>query len=151
MMGMAIYRMVREYGLGLSTVKVSCWLRSLSTISVDNSETVISIQEDPYPLRSYDDLSTDERWTLTEIRRNFTNVFRQLSKAHDSSRDDPLMQLPIRKRIGNSEEETIHRPTDAPGLLFYCLFDDWRTGYSLVVQREHYYAAELNQLVSPTL
>jgi hypothetical protein len=55
--------------------------------------------------------------------------------------------LPIRHRIGNSDEETAHRPTDAPGLLFYYLFEDWFTTYSLVTRREHGYASELDRLV----
>lgn len=123
---------------------------SPDTLEADGSETVISINEDPYPNRETP-LSLDEQSTLAAVRWNLINVFRQLSKAHDSSKDDPVMQLPIRKRIGDSEEETLHRPTDAPGLLFYCLFDDWLTSYGLVVRREHYYAAELKQLVSPAL
>jgi len=82
------------------------------------------------------------------VRHNQLNVFRQLSKGYDPSQDSPLAQLPIRRRIGYSIEESAHRPMDAPGLLFYCLFDDWQTSYSLVVRRYHQYSEELDTLVS---
>lgn len=77
------------------------------------------------------------------------SVFRQLTKAPTPLREASLTMLPVRHRIGNSDEETAHRPTDAPGLLFYYLFEDWFTTYSLVTRREHGYAAELDRLVRP--
>lgn len=83
---------------------------------------------------------------LYTTRRNLVNVFRQLSKAPTPLRDTALIQLPIRNRIGSSEEETAHRPTDAPGLLFYYLFEDWGTTFNLVSRRNHGYCAELNRL-----
>ncbi|TKA57594.1 hypothetical protein B0A49_10699 [Cryomyces minteri] len=107
--------------------------------------TVISIHEDPYPYKN-GDLDKQEQRALNVIRRNLLNVFRQLSKARNSAKESPLTILPIRKQVGDSKEETLHRPTDAPGLLFYYLFDDWYTSYGLVVKREHQHGAELNQL-----
>jgi len=56
------------------------------------------------------------------------------------------MRLPIRHRLGQSDEETAHRSTDAPGLLFFYLFADELTTYSLMARREHQYTAALNAL-----
>ncbi|KAF2264577.1 hypothetical protein CC78DRAFT_516793 [Lojkania enalia] len=108
-------------------------------------KTVISISEDPFPFID-GNLRGEELRTLYTIRRNLVSVFRQLTKAPTLLREISLVQLPIRHRIGNSEEETAHRPTDAPGLLFYYLFEDWFTTYSLVTRREHGYAVELDRL-----
>ncbi|KAL5425674.1 hypothetical protein PMIN04_002450 [Paraphaeosphaeria minitans] len=111
-------------------------------------KTVISISEDPFPFTNGNLQSCDLK-TLYTTRRNLVSVFRQLTKAPTPLREVSLIMLPIRNRIGNSEEETAHRPTDAPGLLFYYLFEDWFTTYSLVTRREHGYAAELDRLVRP--
>jgi len=56
------------------------------------------------------------------------------------------MRLPIRHRLGHSDEETAHRSTDVPGLLFFYLFADELTTYSLMARREHHYAGALNAL-----
>jgi hypothetical protein len=109
-------------------------------------ETVISIAEDPFPF-SNGNLRAYELKMVVAVRRNLVNVFKQLSKAQCSSRESSVNTLPIRKRVGDTEEETAHRPTDSPGLLFYYLFEDWYTTYSLVTRREHQYAAELDKLV----
>ncbi|KAH7130610.1 hypothetical protein B0J11DRAFT_483325 [Dendryphion nanum] len=108
-------------------------------------KTVISICEDPFPFSDYP-FKAHELKTLYTIRRNLVNVFRQLTKAQTPLHENSLIKLPIRHRIGNSEEETAHRPTDAPGLLFYYLFEDWFTTYSLVTRSEHGYAFELDRL-----
>lgn len=55
--------------------------------------------------------------------------------------------LPLRTRVGNSEREEHHRNTDVPGLLFYYLFDDWLSIYSLIARRDNRFAIELNTLV----
>ncbi|ORY13687.1 hypothetical protein BCR34DRAFT_480677 [Clohesyomyces aquaticus] len=108
-------------------------------------KTVISISEDPFPF-SNGNLRANEMKCLYTIRRNLVSVFRQLTKAPTPLRENSLAMLPIRHRIGNSEEETAHRPTDSPGLLFYYIFEDWFTTYSLVTRREHGYGAELDRL-----
>ncbi|KAH7080463.1 hypothetical protein BKA63DRAFT_244239 [Paraphoma chrysanthemicola] len=108
-------------------------------------KTVISVSEDPYPF-SHGGLSNQDLKMLYTTRRNLVNVFRQLSKAPTPLRDTALIQLPIRNRVGNSEEETAHRPTDAPGLLFYYLFEDWGTTFNLISRRDHGYGAELDRL-----
>ncbi|PVH99915.1 hypothetical protein DM02DRAFT_593646 [Periconia macrospinosa] len=107
--------------------------------------TVISITEDPFPFHD-GNLRAHELRTLYTTRRNLVNVFRQLSKAPTPLREASLLMLPLRHRIGDSEEESAHRATDAPGLLFYYLFEDWYTTYDLVSRREHGYAHELDRL-----
>ncbi|KAK8156297.1 hypothetical protein IWX90DRAFT_226710 [Phyllosticta citrichinensis] len=124
--------------------------RVWSWLLICEDKTVISIHEDPYPQAFRGDgtavLDGIDGRGLLSIRRNLLNVIRNLSKAHESSHDPAIAMLPIRRRVGNSEEETAHRPSDAPGLLFYVLFDDFFTTYSLVARREHKYAAALNEL-----
>jgi hypothetical protein len=110
-------------------------------------KTVISISEDPFPF-GHGSLNSHDKKLLCTTRRNLVNVFRQLTKAPTPLRDAALIQLPIRQRLGSSEEETAHRPTDAPGLLFYYLFEDWGATFNLISRREHGYAAELDRLVS---
>ncbi|KAF1915032.1 hypothetical protein BDU57DRAFT_576201 [Ampelomyces quisqualis] len=108
-------------------------------------KTVISVSEDPYPFYN-GNLRAEDLKMLYTTRRNLVNVFRQLSKAPTPLRDTALVQLPIRNRVGNSDEETAHRPTDAPGLLFYYLFEDWGTTFNLISRRDHGYGAELDRL-----
>ena len=112
-----------------------------------DDRTVVSIAEDPFPYNG-GHFSVEERSAIIFLRRNLLNVFLQISKARDTTKKSPLTTLPIRKSIGNSHEETLHRPSDAPGLLFYFLFEDWYSHYSLVIRREHRYQAELNKMVS---
>ncbi|KAF1946140.1 hypothetical protein EJ02DRAFT_508973 [Clathrospora elynae] len=108
-------------------------------------KTVISISEDPFPFAN-GDLNAQDLKTLFVTRRNLVNVFRQLTKAPTPLRDAAVTQLPIRHRLGSSDEETAHRPTDAPGLLFYYLFEDWGATFHLISRHEHGYAAELDRL-----
>jgi hypothetical protein len=109
-------------------------------------KTVISICEDPFPF-IHGSLNARDRSMLCITRRNLANVFRQLTKAPTPLKDAALVQLPIRQRLGSSDAETAHRPTDAPGLLFYYLFEDWGATFNLISRREHGYAAELDKLV----
>jgi hypothetical protein len=113
-------------------------------------KTVISVSEDPFPFVN-GDLRAEDLKLLYTTRRNLVNVFRQLSKAPTPLRDTALIQLPIRSRVGNSDEETAHRSTDAPGLLFYYLFEDWGTTFNLISRRDHGYGAELDRLVNSTI
>lgn len=119
--------------------------RVWSWLVLCEDKTVINIHEDPFP-QNNGYLDRSEHEILYSIRRNLLNVFRNLSKAFDPSRSAAIAILPIRRRIGDSDEERAHRPSDAPGLLFYNLFDDWFSTYSLVARREHKYAAALDKL-----
>jgi hypothetical protein len=113
-------------------------------------KTVIMIHEHPYPFRS-GPLSHSEQRSLGIIRRNLINVFRQCSKARDTLSEITALQLPLRTRVGDSEKEGQHRSSDVPGLLFYYLFDDWLSIYSLIARRDNRYALELDDLVRKCL
>lgn len=105
-------------------------------------KTIITIQEDVFATCSLPQ-SPQTRKALQTIRRNTTIVFTQCSKA---SNPPESMRLPIRHRLGDSSEETIHRATDVPGLLFFYLFADELTTYSLIARREHKYSTALEDL-----
>ncbi|KAI5209754.1 hypothetical protein E4T42_07395 [Aureobasidium subglaciale] len=108
-------------------------------------KTVISINEDLYPYCE-GRLSHPQQLVMMETRRNLINVFRSLSKVEDSREANPLVLLPIRRRLGDTKEETAHRDKDAPGLLFYYLFENWFNSYSLITRRESRYGMELEKL-----
>lgn len=113
--------------------------------------TVVSINEDPFPFTCPDgNYSTFQLRILAETRRNLVNVFRSLSTIHNDPllAHNPLTLLPIRTRLGNTPEETAHRDSDAPGLLFYYLFENWHNSYTLVSRKESRYGVELSQLRS---
>ncbi|KAH7559310.1 hypothetical protein J3E72DRAFT_400101 [Bipolaris maydis] len=114
-------------------------------LALCEGKTVVSISEDPFPF-SNGILTAQDLRTLFTTRRNLVNVFRQLSKAPTPLRDAALVQLPLRQRLGRSQEETAHRATDAPGLLFYYLFEDWGATFDIISRREQGYGAELDRL-----
>lgn len=85
---------------------------------------------------------------LQILRRNLVNVFKNLSKSNNEWREqNPIMTLPIRAGLPGMEEGD-ERASDGSSLLFYYLFDDWYTTYSLVAKQEHQYGKQLGQLVS---
>ena len=89
---------------------------------------------------------------LTVIRRNLLNVFSQLSRASDEQKEqNPIMALPIRGGLISEDYGAKASPSaslgDASSLLFYYLFDDWYTTYSLVARKQHQYNAQLEHLV----
>jgi hypothetical protein len=120
--------------------------RVWSWLLLCEDKTVITIHEHPYPFRS-GPLSHREQRNLGIIRRNLINVFRQCSKARDPLAKVTPLVLPLRIRVGDSEKEEQHRASDVPGLLFYYLFDDWLSIYTLIARRDNHYAQELNNLV----
>lgn len=109
--------------------------------------TVISINEDPYPF-SEGMLDPSQQHVLADTRRNLVNVFRSLSRVEEDSlmERQPLAVFPIRARLGNTAEETAHRLSDMPGLLFYYLFENWHNSYTLITRRESRYGLELKNL-----
>jgi len=85
------------------------------------------------------------------IRRNLLNVFRHLSKAVDPSTLSAISLVPLRypeisAALGSSKIDG-----DTPGLLFYYLFDDWQTTYSLLAKGYAQHTVRLNKLVCPTV
>lgn len=113
-------------------------------ILLSDDKTVVTIQEDTFS-HAGSPLSFHELKSMETVRRNVLNVFRQCSKVCISTE---TMPLPLRHRLGDSDEETMHRATDVPGLLFFYLFADEISTYSLIVRREHRYTVELNTIVS---
>ena len=123
-------------------VRIWTWL-----LLCDDS-TVISINEDPFPFAVSDHYDPMQHSIIAEIRRNDIDVLRALSIVGDGpmSFDNPMKFLPIRLRIGSTPEETVHREADAPGLLFYYLFENWNNTYKLITRRESRYGSELAKL-----
>ncbi|KAK4543677.1 hypothetical protein LTR36_005322 [Oleoguttula mirabilis] len=109
--------------------------------------TVITINEDPFPLAE-GRLDALQQRILKETRRNLVNVFRSLSKAEEDAlmAHNPMALLPIRTRLGDTPQETVHRESDAPGLLFYYLFENWHNSYTLITRKESRYGVELGEL-----
>lgn len=133
---------VRRTGLGTSQA---------SLVDVLLLGTIISIHENPFPGQQ-DKLEPEQQYALSVIRRNLHNVFGQLSKATDGRKEpNPIMTLPIRggltSGLGDTKDSNIGPLADASSLLFYYLFDDWYTSYSLVARKEHQYGAQLTHLV----
>ncbi|KAK3708870.1 hypothetical protein LTR37_011200 [Vermiconidia calcicola] len=108
-----------------------------------NDNTVISINEDPFPF-SQDKLDPLQQRILVETRRNLVNVLRSLSNTEEVQ--SPMSLLPLRARLGDTPEESVHRLSDTPGLLFYYLFENWQNSYTLITRRESRYGLELNSL-----
>lgn len=109
--------------------------------------TVISIQENPFPYRS---APSEQRDALRSIRRNMANVFRHLSKVDpkNEAKEQALDTLDIRPNC-TMQGSTV-TIADSAALLFYYLFDDWYTSYNLVATDERY-ANVLQTLVSKSL
>ncbi|EGP91748.1 unnamed protein product [Zymoseptoria tritici ST99CH_3D1] len=116
-------------------------------ILCENS-TVITLHEDPFPFSHPTALSHLQLRILSTTRQNLLNVFRSLSTLHSIPllSHNPFALLPIRTRLGCTPSETAHRPSDAPGLLFYYLFENWHNSYTLVVRKESRYGSELASL-----
>jgi Mg2+ and Co2+ transporter CorA len=132
-----------ECGEGLLPYCTRVW----TWLILCDDQTLISINEDPFP---YSDGRLDhlQLRILRETRRNLVNVFRSLSKVEENTllAQNPMTVLPIRIRLGDTPEETVHRETDAPGLLLYYLFENWQNSYTLVTRKESRYGIELGNL-----
>lgn len=98
-----------------------------------DDKTVISLTEDA------DALPASEV-DVAAVRRNMLNVLSQLSAVSDPSSQNPISLVPIRRNVSGTAMD------DGPGLLFYYLFDDWYSSFSLVAGHEHRYGARLREL-----
>ena len=111
-----------------------------------NDGTVISINENVYP-NNPGKLEDEDQHDLEIMRRNLKNVFDHLSTASGTSKSqNPLNTLPIRTPSTTKPGQYHASPSDAPSLVFYYLFDDWYTTYSLVARQQHQYGAQLEKL-----
>ena len=121
--------------------------RAWSWLLICEDNTIISIQEDPFPF-AQGELGSLQSRILSETRRNLVSVFRSLCATETSSPATtyPMIQFPLRSRLGTTPSETAHRPTDTPGLLFYYLFENWQNSYTLITRRESRYGIELASL-----
>lgn len=110
-----------------------------------SDKTIISIHEDPFPYARKDRLSAAQQRILSRTRCSLLNIFRSLSAVSYGplSAQNPMILLPIRTRLGSTAEESAHRNTDAPGLLFYYLFENWHNSYTLVTRKDSRYGHEL--------
>ena len=124
----------------------------LLVMSLTSLGTVVSIQENPFP--DPDSFAeSDRKIVLEAIHRNVSLTFSAISKHHGASEhSNPLMTIHVRNfpnaSPANGTNQSTMKPGDAPSLLFYYLFEDWATNYSLVVRAEGSYGAALNRLVS---
>lgn len=121
---------------------VSAW----TWLVLCDDRTVISINEDMFP-NDHGQLSPQQKSVYLRSKQNVVNVFRSLSLAADAT-GSRLNRLPIRKRLAEGEQAAAERAKDAPGLLFYFLFENWFNSYSLVTRRDSRYGTELVQIVS---
>lgn len=121
--------------------------RTWTWLLLCEDSTVITINEDPFPTVE-GELSDVQQRILVETRRNVLNVFRSLSTIdeRDLMAKNPMTVLPIRTRIGDTPEETAHRDADAPGLLFYYLFENWQKSYSMVTRKDSRFDVELQRI-----
>ncbi|THW92398.1 hypothetical protein D6D15_03169 [Aureobasidium pullulans] len=99
--------------------------------------TVFSIFEDP-PVGSNDELIHNIRWYVLDI-------FQQQSHRHSSPPSSSLGRVTVRPTDA-TQPATHEAMTEMTSLLFYYLFDDWLTSYSLIAQRDHLYRAELEEI-----
>ncbi|PSK45307.1 hypothetical protein B9Z65_2447 [Elsinoe australis] len=109
-----------------------------------NDRTVITINEDLFPHMTGSP-SRREKAVLLRTKQNIINVFRSLSLAEDTS-SSPMTLLPIRKRFTHEDKAVSERSREAPGLLFYYLFDNWYNSYSLITRRDSRYNKELQDI-----
>lgn len=122
-----------------------------------NDRTVLTINEDLFPyaphsaspgLPSTPLLTPAQETLLTVTRKNLHNIVRSLSTIplHPSQSQSPMLLLPLRRRLGTTDAETAHRRTDAPGLLFYYLFENAANSYTLTSAQDHHYGTELRNI-----
>lgn len=109
------------------------------------------MHENPFPIGQAS-LSPNEEHekhdTLVHGRQSLLNSFRELSKSNERRKStNPFMTLGIR----SGSQALDGSLSDAPGLLFYYLFDDWYSTYSLVIRDKNQYTAKLEKLVSSTV
>ncbi|KAK1068768.1 hypothetical protein LTR74_005426 [Friedmanniomyces endolithicus] len=134
-------------GLGHEDGRLPHCIRVWTWLLLCEDNTVITINEDPFPYAN-GQLDGLQQRILQETRRNLVNVFRSLSRVDEDARlaHTPTTLLPLRFRLGDTPDETAHRESDTPGLLFYYLFENFHNSYTLVTRGESRYEVELSNL-----
>lgn len=106
--------------------------------------TVISVFESP------DVPNHAAQASIQTVRRNALNVFRHLSRLHESvASHEVLMRVTIRSKSLQSpqNEDVIENSVrESASLLLYYLFDDWASTYALIARRKHPYRDQLEQV-----
>ncbi|KAF8471195.1 hypothetical protein BDZ91DRAFT_516405 [Kalaharituber pfeilii] len=109
--------------------------------------TVISLHE-PHSHRTSPS-SLDYVAQIVDVRRNLLTIFRSLSRAPAALR---RVNLEKSKGLGSLDELPFRRgeagglQASEPSLLFYYLFDDWYSSWSLAIERQHPYTRKLRKL-----
>ncbi|KAG8625930.1 hypothetical protein KVT40_006331 [Elsinoe batatas] len=132
-----------KLGLESSSPLPHC-VRVWTWLILCNDRTIITVNEDLFPHISGSP-SLREQAILLRTKQNLINVFRSLSRADDPS-SAPITLLPIRKRLSREEEASSDTSREAPGLLFYYLFENWYNSYGLVTRRDSRYGKELQNI-----
>ncbi|KAK6515717.1 hypothetical protein TWF281_004308 [Arthrobotrys megalospora] len=118
-------------------------LRLWVWILLADDGTVVSIHE-PLP-DSIRGNGRHEKRVLSHIRKNLRVILRCLSEVRISQHVETPSQD---TDVAIEEGAVLLRKTDGPtgDLLFYYLFDDWYTAWSIVLEREHPYSRDLNRI-----
>lgn len=81
-------------------------------------------------------------------RRNIQLIFAGVSKQHAAaSENESLVTIRVRPFHDTDLDLASIKQEDGASLLFYYMFDDWVSSYSLVAKREHGYGVALENLV----
>ncbi|KAK5045839.1 hypothetical protein LTR84_008932 [Exophiala bonariae] len=113
-------------------------IRIWSSLLICDDGTIVSVFQRP-------DINRPEAHAAA--RQNALNVFKHLSKQHiHDPALDALMKVGVRWYEHSKKSDDASYATEAASLLFYYLFDDWRTTYSLIARRAHPYRTKLENL-----
>lgn len=110
--------------------------------------TIISLHE-PHSHRTVPS-ALDYKGQIGIIRKNILTILRSLSRASEALNRTAIEKS---KGLGALDELPFRRQglTDLtesePSLLFYYLFDDWYSSWSLAIERQHPYRRKLRKLV----
>ncbi|KAJ0416073.1 hypothetical protein BJY00DRAFT_304404 [Aspergillus carlsbadensis] len=120
--------------------------RLWSWLMLFDDGTVVSIQENPY-LESAAQSEAEMKAVTAVSRRNIQFIFAGVSKQRSpASENDSLVTIRVRPFHDTGPDPAAIKQEDGPSLLFFYIFDDWVSSYSLVAKREHTYGVALDRL-----
>lgn len=100
--------------------------------------TVVSIQENPFP-RQKNWSDPYQLNVLHTVRRNVRYTCAGVSRQFRPELEIAASNS-TRVRYNHDDAEAAHiRQDDGPGLLFYCIFDNWISTFGLMAKQEHQY------------